>query len=88
MIDDGIATGTTVRAAILGLPQRHPARIVLAVPVAPTQAVEALRPEVDQLICLAQPDPFHAIGLYYRDFHQLDDTEVVELMAGTTQGAD
>jgi putative phosphoribosyl transferase len=53
---------------------------VLAVPVAPTAVVDMLRPEVDALICLAQPDPFGAIGLYYEDFHQLDDAEVRSLL--------
>lgn len=80
VVDDGIATGTTVRAALQGLRQRRPARIVLAVPVAPTAVVDMLRSEVDALICLAQPEPFDAIGLYYRDFHQLDDAEVVALL--------
>lgn len=80
VVDDGIATGTTVRAALQGLRQRRPARIVLAVPVAPTAVVDMLRPEVDALICLAQPDPFGAIGLYYEDFHQLDDAEVRSLL--------
>lgn len=80
VVDDGIATGTTMRAALQGLRQRSPARIVLAVPVAPAAVVNTLRTEVDALICLAQPDPFDAIGLYYRDFHQFDDAEVVALM--------
>jgi putative phosphoribosyl transferase len=81
IVDDGIATGTTVRAAIKGLHQRHPARIVLAVPVAPPDTVAQLRSEVDDLVCLAQPEVFGAIGLFYADFHQLTDDEVVSALA-------
>jgi putative phosphoribosyl transferase len=80
VVDDGIATGTTVRAALRGLRRRKPARLVLAVPVAPPEAVEALSSEVDDLVCLAQPEPFGAIGYFYIDFHQLSDDEVVSLM--------
>ena len=80
VVDDGIATGTTVRAALRGLRQRKPARLVLAVPVAPPETVDALRAEVDDVVCLAQPVPFGAIGYFYLDFHQLTDDEVIELM--------
>lgn len=80
IVDDGIATGTTVRAAIRGLRQRGPARVVLAVPVAPPDAVARLRGEVDDLVCLAQPEIFGAIGLFYVDFHQLSDEEVVRAL--------
>jgi putative phosphoribosyl transferase len=80
VVDDGIATGTTVRAALRGLRQRKPARLVLAVPVAPPETVDALRAEVDDVVCLAQPVPFGAIGYFYLDFHQLTDEEVIELM--------
>ena len=77
VVDDGIATGTTVRAALKALRRQHPARLVLAVPVAPSDTVAALRGEVDELVCLAEPYPFHAIGLHYRDFHQVGDDEVL-----------
>ena len=77
VVDDGIATGTTVRAALVALRRRQPARLVLAVPVAPADTVARLRGEVDTLVCLAQPEPFHAIGLHYRDFHQVGDEEVI-----------
>jgi len=77
VVDDGIATGTTVRAALKALRRRHPARLVLAVPVAPHDTVEALRAEVDDLICLAEPEPFRAIGMHYDDFHQVSDDEVL-----------
>ena len=77
VIDDGIATGTTVRAALKALRRRKPARLVLAVPVAPSDTLAALRAEVDEIVCLAEPYPFHAIGLHYRDFHQVSDDEVL-----------
>jgi putative phosphoribosyl transferase len=77
VVDDGIATGTTMRAALKALRTRRPARLVLAVPVAPHDTVEALRTEVDDLVCLAEPEPFHAIGLHYADFHQVGDDEVI-----------
>lgn len=80
VVDDGIATGTTVRAAIKGLRRRAPARIVLAVPVAPPETVAALRGDVDDLVCLAQPEVFGAIGYFYSDFHQLADAEVVQAL--------
>jgi putative phosphoribosyl transferase len=80
VVDDGIATGTTVRAALRGLRQRKPARLVLAVPVAPPETIEALRAEVDDVVCLMQPGFFGAIGYFYIDFHQLTDDEVITLM--------
>src|SRR5512147_1571074 len=80
VVDDGIATGTTMRAALKGLRRRNPARLVLAVPVAPPDTIEELRQEVDDVICLAQPSFFGAIGYFYRDFHQLSDDEVIALM--------
>jgi putative phosphoribosyl transferase len=83
VVDDGIATGTTVRAALKALRRRKPARLVLAVPVAPSDTVAALRAEVDELVCLAEPFPFHAIGLHYRDFHQVGDDEVLAALAAT-----
>ena len=66
-----------MRAALKALRRRSPARLVLAVPVAPADTLLALRPEVDDVVCLAQPQPFHAIGLHYEDFHQLDDAQVL-----------
>jgi putative phosphoribosyl transferase len=77
VVDDGIATGTTMRAALKALRRRQPARLVLAVPVAPHDTLLALRREVDDVVCLAEPYPFRAIGLHYVDFHQLDDDEVI-----------
>jgi putative phosphoribosyl transferase len=87
VVDDGIATGTTVRAALRALRRRGPARLVLAVPVAPSDTVRALRPEVDRLICLAEPEPFTAVGLHYADFHQVDDDEVLAALAAAAAPA-
>jgi len=81
VVDDGIATGATVRAALKALAARHPARLVLAVPVAPPETLERLRAEVDDIICLEQPASLMAIGYYYRDFSQLDDNDVIRLLA-------
>lgn len=82
VVDDGIATGTTMRAALRALRRKGPRRLVLAVPVAPPATCRALRAEVDDLVCLLQPDPFHAIGVHYDDFHQLDDAQVLDILAG------
>lgn len=77
VVDDGIATGTTMRAALKGLRRMHPERLVVAVPVAPSDTLAELRSEVDELVCLEQPEYFHAIGNHYADFHQVDDEEVI-----------
>ncbi len=76
MIDDGIATGTSMRAALRALRERQPARVVLAVPVAPAETLDELSGEVDDTVCLAQPQPFGAVGRFYLDFHQVSDAEV------------
>jgi putative phosphoribosyl transferase len=81
VVDDGIATGASIRAALKALRRRAPKALILAVPVAPADAVEALRGEVDQLICLDTPEPFYAIGLHYLDFRQLSDEDVVSSLA-------
>lgn len=81
VIDDGLATGTTMRAAIQALRQRQPRQIVVAVPVAPPEACDALRPEVDALVCLHQPRPFGGVGRWYGDFSQISDAEVRDLLA-------
>ena len=77
VVDDGIATGTTVRAALKALRRRRPGQLVLAVPVAPHDTIVSLQREVDRVVCLAQPPDFHAIGLHYADFHQVGDDEVI-----------
>jgi len=80
VVDDGIATGTTVRAVVQALRRRKPKILILAVPVAPADTVKALRAEVDELVYLETPDPFYAVGLHYRDFHQVSDAEVIGLL--------
>jgi putative phosphoribosyl transferase len=80
LVDDGIATGTTVRAAITALHWRQPGRIVLAVPVAPPEVLPELRSLVDELVCLSAPEFFHAVGVHYRHFGQTSDEEVCRLM--------
>lgn len=80
VVDDGIATGGTVRAALRGVRKNDPERLVLAVPVAPRDAIEALYAECDELVCLLVPDPFRAVGLHYVDFAQTSDEEVIALL--------
>ncbi|GGC46787.1 phosphoribosyltransferase [Chelatococcus reniformis] len=80
VIDDGIATGATVRAALQAICRGGPARLVLAVPVAPADALPDLAPLCDELVCLATLDPFRAVGLAYEDFSQTSDEEVVALL--------
>ncbi len=80
VVDDGIATGATVRASLKAVRRRNPAKLVLAVPVAPTDTVESLRTEVDELVCILTPEPFYAIGAHYADFSQVSDEEVVRLL--------
>ena len=80
VVDDGIATGTTVRAVLKALRRKKPKSILLAVPVAPIEAVEALRGEVDDIVCLSTPAPFYGIGLHYADFHQVPDDEVIRYL--------
>jgi predicted phosphoribosyltransferase len=80
IVDDGIATGATTRAALQAIRNRKPKELVLAVPVAPPDTIERLRVEVDALICLEMPELFGAIGYFYRDFRQVGDEEVVETL--------
>ncbi len=81
IVDDGIATGATIRAAILATRRARPKRLILAVPVAPTETLVALRKEADEVVCLENYDLFGAIGYYYFDFRQVSDDEVRDLMA-------
>jgi len=78
--DDGIATGYTTEAAIIAVRRREPARLVLAVPVAPPDIFERLTPLVDEAVCLLAPTSFYAVGMFYRDFTQVEDAEVIELL--------
>lgn len=81
VVDDGIATGTTARAALRGVRLQGAAQVVLAVPVAPAGTVAELAGEVDGLVCLAEPSPFGAVGRFYRDFHAVEDDEVLAAIA-------
>jgi putative phosphoribosyl transferase len=80
LVDDGLATGATMRAAIAAARQAGPAEVVVAVPVAPAETVHSLRGVADRVVCPATPEPFRAIGLWYRDFHQVGDDEVEALL--------
>jgi putative phosphoribosyl transferase len=88
IVDDGIATGTTVRAALKAVRRARPDKLILAVPVAPPDTIEALRKDADEIVCLATPSGFGAISIYYADFHQVSDQEVVALLAQSTAAPD
>jgi len=81
VVDDGIATGATMRAALQALKSRHAQRLVLAVPVAAPDALEKLRQDADDIVCLEAHDALGAVGFYYRDFSQVSDDEVVRALA-------
>jgi len=81
VVDDGIATGATVKAALRGIALNAPQRTILAVPVAPREALNELASACDEIVCLASPDPFYAVGAHYADFSQTSDEEVVRLLA-------
>ena len=76
LIDDGLATGASMRAAVAGLRSQHPARIVIAVPATAPETCEAFRSEVDEVICAITPEPFYGVGRWYEDFSQVADEEV------------
>lgn len=80
LVDDGLATGATMRAAIAVLKRQHPMRIVVAVPVAPVETCKSLEDEVDQVICLITSDSFHSLGLWYENFEQTSDEEVQKFL--------
>ncbi len=80
LIDDGLATGATMRAAAAALKTKNPAKIVIAVPTAAPDICEIFRKEVDEIICLATPEPFYGVGAWYEDFSQTTDKEVCELL--------
>lgn len=80
LVDDGLATGASMRAAVRGVARRDPARTVVAVPVGSVEACTSLRSEADAVICLAQPEPFWAVGLWYDDFAQVADEEVTQIL--------
>lgn len=80
VVDDGIATGATVRVALRALREAGAARVVLAVPVAPASTADELRSECDEAVFIATPEIFGAVGFYYEDFEQLSDAEVIEML--------
>ena len=80
VVDDGLATGSTMRAAVQAIRKQNPARVVVAVPVGADDTCELLRAEADEVVCVATPHPFRAVGLWYRDFPQASDDEVHELL--------
>jgi putative phosphoribosyl transferase len=80
LVDDGLATGSTMRAAALALRQQGPARLIVAVPVGSAETCEQLTDTVDELVCAITPEPFYAVGLWYLDFSQITDDEVKELL--------
>jgi predicted phosphoribosyltransferase len=88
LVDDGLATGSTMLAAVEALRQQQPARIVVAVPIAAPDTCELLRAEVDDVVCAVTPEPFYAVGLWYRDFSQTSDEEVRELLAQAAEPAE
>ncbi|WP_235907669.1 phosphoribosyltransferase [Siccirubricoccus phaeus] len=85
LVDDGVATGATVRAALLALGRAGAARRVLAVPVAPPEVAEALRRDCDEAVFLATPSLFGSVGAFYEDFREIEDGEVAALLAGATE---
>lgn len=80
LVDDGLATGATMRAAVRALRDRGAERLIIAVPVAAAQTCDEFRAEVDDIVCAMTPEPFHAVGLWYDDFSQTTDEEVEELL--------
>jgi predicted phosphoribosyltransferase len=81
VVDDGIATGASMIAALHAVRAKQPARLVCAVPVAPAESLEQIRPYADELVCLETPEGFMAVGQFYRHFEQVEDDEVVALLA-------
>jgi putative phosphoribosyl transferase len=81
VVDDGVATGATARAALCATRLRKPSKLVLAIPVAPTERLAAMREEADEVVCLEDYTDFGAIGYYYGDFHQISDDEVIATLA-------
>ncbi len=87
VVDDGLATGATMHAALLGIRQQQPARLVMAVPVGAADSCEALQGVADEVVCVATPEPFRAVGLWYRQFPQTSDDEVRTLLEDAREHA-
>jgi predicted phosphoribosyltransferase len=81
LIDDGLATGSTMRSAVVALRRQGPARLVVAVPIAAPSTCQEFRDEVDDVVCARTPEPFYAVGAWYEDFSQTTDAEVRDLLA-------
>jgi putative phosphoribosyl transferase len=81
VVDDGLATGATMKAALRALKMRAPRRLVMAVPVAPPDTLAEMQPEADDIVCLEAPAAFDAIGAFYEDFRQVSDRQVIALLA-------
>ncbi len=80
VVDDGLATGSTMRAAVAAVKQQSPAKLIVAVPAAAPQTCRELGLEVDEIVCAATPEPFYAVGMWYEDFSQTTDEEIRDLL--------
>jgi predicted phosphoribosyltransferase len=87
LVDDGLATGATMRAAALAVRERNPACVIVAVPVAAAETCRRLRADVDVVVCAQTPEPFYAVGVWYDDFSQTSDEEVREVLARTAEAS-
>lgn len=85
VVDDGLATGASMIAALHAARAKQPQRLICAVPVAAPESLERVRPLADELVCLAAPEEFHSVGQFYRDFPQVEDEDVIDLLAQQTQ---
>ena len=83
LVDDGLATGSTMRAAVEALRRQGPREIIVAVPIASPESCEALAREADRVVCVETPEPFHAVGLWYDDFSPTTDEEVQQILHST-----
>ncbi len=86
LVDDGVATGATARSVLRKLKKLGAAHVILALPVAPSEAMTELRDEADQVVCLATPSPFFAVGAHYLDFRQVSDAEVSQILEEARTG--
>ncbi|MDA4134544.1 MAG: phosphoribosyltransferase family protein [Thaumarchaeota archaeon] len=82
IVDDGVATGSTARAAILSAQARNAARVILALPVGPKETISRLAETANRVVCLSTPEPFHAIGRFYDDFGQVEEETVIRILVG------
>jgi putative phosphoribosyl transferase len=85
LVDDGAATGTTMKVVVRALKRRSPREVIIALPVAPAETVAELALEADRMVCLSQPLHFHALSYHYKSFPQLTDTEVIKALQGAAQ---